>query len=228
MKNEEGNVVPLLTELADVLESLGSYEIIVVDDGSTDGTWAALQEQKRRLPTLRLVKFDRNYGQSAALWAGFKRVRGRIVITMDGDMQSDPCDIARMSVELEKGADVCLTYRVERQDSWARRFQSLVGNGMRNRLLRSDIRDTGSQLRAFHARCLENLPHFIGMHRFIGNLFLMCGRRVVQIPTRHRRRHAGAAKYGMGNRMWRGLKDLLAVRWMAQRTIRYKVEHEDD
>jgi len=228
MKNEEANVASLLEELQAVLESLGTYEIIVVDDGSTDGTWGVLCARKERTPALRPVKLDQNYGQSAALWTGLKRVRGRVVITMDGDMQNDPNDVPRLLAELEKGADVCLTYRARRQDTWARKVQSRIGNGMRNWLLHSDIRDTGSQLRAFHVRCLEDLPHFVGMHRFLGNLFLMRGCRVTQIPTHHRSRRAGVAKYGIGNRTWRGLKDLLGVRWMGQRMIRCRVEREDE
>lgn len=228
MKNEEDNINLLLEELAGVMRPLGSFEIIVVDDGSTDGTWGALQAQKAKTPELRLFKFDRNYGQSTGLWAGLKRVRGGIVITMDGDMQNNPGDIARILDEINKGADVCLTYRMNRQDSASRRFQSWVGNSMRNWWLGSDIRDTGSQLRAFRAHCIEDLPHFNGMHRFIGNLFLMRGCRVVQIPTHHRVRHAGVGKYGIGNRALRGLKDLIGVRWLSQRVIRYRMEHEDE
>ncbi|HUT24088.1 MAG TPA: glycosyltransferase, partial [Sumerlaeia bacterium] len=108
-----------------------------------------------------------------------------------------------------------------------KKIQSRIGNGVRNWLLKSDIRDTGSQLRAFRAHCLEDLPHFDGMHRFMGNLFLMRGCRVVQIAAHHRRRRAGKTKYGLGNRAWRGLKDVFGVRWLGQRMIRSKVERDD-
>lgn len=226
MKNEEDNVGPLISELAEVVEKIGSYEIIVVDDGSIDGTWGRLEAIRGQMPTLRPVKLDRNYGQSTGFWTGLKRVRGRIVITMDGDMQNDPHDIPLLLAELNKGADVCLTWRANRQDTWSRRMQSKIGNGMRNWLLSSDIKDTGSQLRAFHACCLDDLPSFEGMHRFMGNLFTLRGYKVVQIPTSHRSRHSGTAKYGMGNRALRGLKDLLGVRWLGKRMIRGKVETE--
>lgn len=227
MKNEEENVAPLLGELVGVMEPLGSFEVIAVDDGSTDGTFRALQSARQRFPQLRTIKLDKNYGQSAALCTALTRAKGKIVITMDGDMQSDPHDIPKLLSEIAKGADACLTYRARRQDNAARRFQSLVGNGMRNWILRSNIRDTGSQLRAFKASFIADLPRFVGMHRFIGDLLRMCGCRIVQIPTNHRSRHRGVAKYGMGNRIWRGLRDLLAVRWMSQRMIRCKVESED-
>ena len=177
---------------------------------------------------MRTLRFDRNYGQSAAFWAGLRRVRGRMVVMMDGDMQNEPRDIPKLLAELEKGADVCLTWRANRQDTRFKKFQSRVGNGFRNWLLSSEVRDTGSQLRALRADCLDDLPHFDGMHRFMGNLFLMRGWRIVQVPTSHRARRTGRTKYGLGNRMLRGLKDVLGVRWLSRRVIRYRVEHEDD
>jgi dolichol-phosphate mannosyltransferase len=146
---------------------------------------------------------------------------------MDGDMQNDPNDIPKILGELKKGAEVCLTYRANRRDSWFKKVQSRIGNGFRNYLLRSDIRDTGSQLRGYCAYCLADLPQFEGMHRFMGNLFLMRNYRIVQIPTNHRHRRAGTTKYGLGNRALRGLKDLLAVRWLSTRAIRYRVAKED-
>lgn len=226
VKNEEGNVVPLLEELLRVVGHLGSFEIIVVDDGSTDGTWRRLEEQKSRIPELRLVRLDRNYGQSTAFWAGLKRARGQILVTMDGDMQNDPHDIPRLLEELKKGVDVCLTWRANRQDTWFKKVQSRIGNGFRNYLLASDIIDTGSQLRAYYSYCLEDLSHFNGMHRFMGNLFAMRGYKIAQIPTNHRGRRAGTTKYGMANRALRGLRDVLGVRWLSGRVIKFKVKEE--
>jgi glycosyltransferase involved in cell wall biosynthesis len=227
MMNEEANVPALLDELCQVLEPLGLYEVIVVDDGSTDRTWEVLGEARTRHPALRRVRLGRNCGQSAALSAGLARVRGQIVMTMDGDLQNDPCDIPKLLEQLDGGADVCLTWRSNRQDSAFRRWQAKVGNGFRNRLLGSDIRDTGSQLRAFRVECLQGLPQFVGMHRFMGNIFLMAGCKVVQIPTNHRSRRAGKTKYGFGNRAWRGLCDVLGVRWLRMRHIQAPVASED-
>jgi glycosyltransferase involved in cell wall biosynthesis len=228
MKNEEENVVPLVEELSGVLAPLGKTEIIIVDDGSTDATWSRLLEIQTRTPNLRLVRLDRNYGQSAGFWAGLKRVRGRVVVTMDGDMQNDPNDIPKLLAEIEKGVDVCLTWRANRQDTKSKKIQSKIGNGFRNWFLESDIRDTGSQLRAFRSRCLEDLPRFEGMHRFMGNLFLMRGFQITQIPTHHRSRRAGITKYGMANRAIRGLRDLFGVSWLRRRIIRFGVGEERD
>ncbi|NQU42680.1 glycosyltransferase family 2 protein [bacterium] len=229
LKDEEQNVRPLLEELRGVLDGLGlAWEVIAVDDGSSDGTWEILLGLREATPGLRLVRLDRNYGQSTGFWAGLKRVRGQIAIMMDGDMQNDPRDIPKMLAEIAKGADVCLTWRANRQDTKWKKIQSRIGNGFRNRFLESDIRDTGSQLRAFRSKCLEDLPRFDGMHRFMGNLFLMRGFQIVQIPTNHRARRAGTTKYGMANRAIRGLKDLFGVRWLKQRVIKFGVEQEHD
>ena len=136
--------------------------------------------------------------------------------------------LAHLLKELDAGADVCLTWRENRREGWYRRIQSRIGNGARNRLLGSCIRDIGSQLRAFRAACVEDLVHFDGMHRFMGNLFLMRGCRLAEVPVRHRPRHAGTTSYGMWNRALRGLKDLLGVRWLGQRAIRYGVTDENE
>jgi dolichol-phosphate mannosyltransferase len=226
LKNEQDNVVPLIQEVQQAVEPLGTYEILAIDDGSTDNTWNTLVELKKTIPALRCLKHDRNHGQSAGLWTGLKNAVGEIIITMDGDRQNDPNDIPQLLAELEKGADVCLTYRANRQDSWSKKVQSKIGNKFRNSLLGSDIRDTGSQLRAFRADCIDNLPNFNGMHRFMGNLFLMGGFKLAQVPTHHRARVAGVSNYSMANRAFRGLKDVWGVRWLSQRAIRPKVAEE--
>ena len=228
LKDEKDNVRPLLEELRGVLDTIGrSAEIIVVDDGSADGTWDILGEMTGTIQGLRRVRFARNRGQSAAFWAGMSRARGAVTITMDGDMQNDPNDIPTLLAEIDKGADVCLTWRANRQDTRSKKIQSRIGNGFRNWLLSSDIRDTGSQLRAFRTCCLRDFTPFEGMHRFMGNLFIMRGCRIVQVPTNHRGRRAGKTKYGLGNRIWRGLYDLIGVRWLASRCVRYQVREED-
>lgn len=228
MKNEAGNATPLLEELTEVLRPLCPFEVIVVDDGSTDETWAELLACQEKWPQLRLVKMDQNYGQSTAFWAGLKRVRGEFAAMMDGDMQNDPHDLPKLLEAVRAGADVCLTYRANRQDSRWKKLQSRIGNGFRNRLLKSDIIDTGSQLRVFRAQCLEDLPFFNGMHRFMGNLFLMRGWSLVQLATHHRSRFRGTTKYGMANRAMRGLKDLIGMMWLNSRTIQYGVAEEKE
>lgn len=226
IKDEEENVLPLIEELQGVLQALGETEIIVVDDGSTDASWQRLLELQQNMPNLHLIQLDRNYGQSTGFWVGLKHVRGKIVVTMDGDMQNDPNDIPLLLDELKKDVDVCLTYRANRQDTRSKKIQSKIGNGFRNWFLKSDIRDTGSQLRAFYAYCLEDLPRFDGMHRFMGNLFLMRGFTMAQIPTNHRSRRAGVTKYGMANRAIRGLKDLFGVRWTQQRVLKFGIRED--
>ncbi len=230
MQNEEENVAPLLEELWQVLSDLDKpFETLVVDDGSTDGTWAVLERMQSELGgmgQLRIIQLAENRGQSTAFWAGLSRVRGDVVVMMDGDMQNDPHDIGKLLEALDQGADVCLTWRADRQDTKFKKIQSKIGNGFRNWLLKSQIRDTGSQLRAFRSECLSDLPHFNGMHRFMGNLFIAMGWKIVEVPTHHRARQAGVTKYGLGNRALRGFKDVLGVRWLTSRAVRYKVGRE--
>lgn len=229
VKDERDNVRPLLEELREVLDPIDrSWEVLVVDDGSTDGTWETLCALREEIAGLRLLRFRENRGQSAAFWAGLQRVGGPLAVMMDGDMQNDPHDIPNLLERIDDGADVCLTWRANRQDSWSKKIQSRIGNGFRNFFLKSHIRDTGSQLRAFRTSCLRDFTPFNGMHRFMGNLFLMRGCRVVQVPTNHRGRRSGKTKYGLGNRAWRGLMDLIGVRWLASRCLRYEVSEEDE
>lgn len=229
LKDEEENVRPLLEELDTVLASLSlPSEVVAVDDGSTDGTWQALEACKAQMPRLRMIRLDRNYGQSTGFWAGMKNARGRIIVTMDGDMQNDPHDIPKLLSEIKKGADACLTIRANRQDTKWKKMQSRIGNGFRNHFLQSEIADTGSQLRAVKAEFIEDLPPFEGMHRFMGNLYMMRGCKIAQVNTNHRGRRSGTSKYNAANRAWRGLKDLFGVAWLRQRQIRYGVAQRKD
>ena len=153
--------------------------------------------------------------------------RGRVVVTLDADLQNDPADIPALVAELAKsGATAVAGYRVDRRDSGWKRLQSRIANGVRNRLNRETIRDTGCSLKAFRADALRELALFNGMHRFLPTLIRMQGGSVREVPVRHRPRRYGKTKYGMWNRVFRGLADALAVRWMQRRALRYRVREE--
>jgi dolichol-phosphate mannosyltransferase len=203
------------------------YEIVAVDDGSSDGSLDELKSLKHDHPELHIVALAANAGQTAAFAAGFRVARGRVVVTLDADLQNDPADIPALVAELAKsGATAVAGYRVERRDSGWKRLQSRIANGVRNRLNREAIRDTGCSLKAFRADALRELSLFNGMHRFLPTLIRMQGGSVREVPVRHRPRRYGKTKYGMWNRAFRSLADALAVRWMQRRALRYRVREE--
>jgi len=203
------------------------YEIVAVDDGSSDGSLEELKALKRDHPELHIVALAANAGQTAAFAAGFRVARGRVIVTLDADLQNDPADIPALVAELAKsGATAVAGYRVDRRDSGWKRLQSRVANRVRNRLNRETIRDTGCSLKAFRADALRELALFNGMHRFLPTLIRMQGGSVREVPVRHRPRRYGKTKYGMWNRVFRGLADALAVRWMQRRALRYRVREE--
>ncbi len=217
--NEEENLEPLVREIAAALEPAGrSYELLLIDDGSTDAGPAAMAVLAAADPRIRIIRLGKNSGQSAALDAGFRFARGRIVVTLDADLQNDPSDIPRMLAELSR-ADVVCGIRANRRDSWTRRISSKIANGVRNRLTHEHVTDVGCTLRVCRRELLFDLPMFTGLHRFLPTLLKMQGGRVVEIPVNHRPRLHGVAKYGIGNRLWRALADLFAVRWMQKRWI---------
>jgi len=221
--NEEEAIGPCVEELHGVLEALGRpYEIVVVDDGSTDGTVRELLARKGRMPQLVILRLEGNHGQSAAFDAGFKAARGRIIVTMDADQQNDPADIPRL-LELTGRWDVVCGYRSKRHDSLVRRVSSRIANWVRNKLTHESIRDVGCSLRAFRAECVRGLKLYKGMHRFLPTLFRFDGWTVTEVPVGHRPRQRGKSKYGIRNRLFRGLRDLMAVRWMRSRWLNYKV-----
>ena len=226
IKNERENIEELVRRIQTALTPLGrAFEIVYIDDGSTDGSYELLARLCQHTPELRVLKFDRNYGQTAALDAGFRHARGDTIVMMDGDLQNDPHDIPRLLERLQH-TDVVCGYRVRRKDSWFRRIQSRIANAIRNWITHDSIIDTGCTLKAFHAHCLQNVKLHEGMHRFLPTLFQLEGFRVEQIPVNHFPRTYGKTKYSMTNRMFRALKDLLAVRWMQKRSLRYKIEKE--
>jgi glycosyltransferase involved in cell wall biosynthesis len=206
------------------MDSTGrSYEIVVVDDGSSDGTFEVLREHKKSMAELVAVRFASNQGQTAAFDAGFRTARGKIIATMDADLQNDPADIPRL-IALVGQWDVVCGYRQKREDSVVRRISSRIANGVRNRLTRETIRDVGCSLRAFRAECARGLKLFEGMHRFLPTLFRLDGFTVAEVPVNHRPRKLGKSKYGVFNRLFKALRDLFAVRWMQRRWLRYKIK----
>lgn len=225
--HDEAESLPLLwQELTVALEKGGwAAEVIFVDDGSTDGSGAVLRALQARDARIRLVHLTANHGLSAAMDAGLRRARGRIVVTMDSDLQNDPGDIPTLVSELG-GCDAATGWRRDRQDPWLKRVSSSIANAVRNAVLRDRVRDSACTFRAMHRRCLPDLPRFQGFHRFIPNLLRLAGHRVVEVPVHHRPRRFGASHYGIRNRLWTTSHDLLALRWMKLRQLQYEAKED--
>ena len=224
--NERDNLAPLVAEVGAALRGLGRpYEILFVDDGSTDGSDRALRDLSAAHPEVRVVTFAHNAGQTAAMDAGFRRARGGVVVTLDADLQNDPADIPALVSALE-GWDAVVGVRTERRDSLVRRVSSRVANYVRNRLSDERVADTGCSLKVYRRTALSRLVLYNGMHRFLPTLLKMEGFRVTEKPVGHRPRRHGDSKYGIGNRLLPSFQDLLAVRWMKRRRLRYEVKDE--
>lgn len=224
--DEEENVAPLLQGIREALDPTGKpYEVVLVDDGSKDRTHERLRAAAAADPRLRIVRFKRNAGQSAAFAAGFDSARAPVVVTMDADLQNDPRDIPALLEKIPEWDAVC-GWREKRQDTFVRRISSKVANRIRNWLSEETIRDTGCSLKAFKREALLKIHRFVGMHRFLPTLVKMHGYRVTELPVRHHPRQFGTSKYGVWNRAWRGLVDLLAVRWLKKRLVRYEIQEE--
>ena len=226
--NEEENVPLLLREIAAALEGKGwSYEIVAVDDGSKDRSLEVLRESRKDYPSLRVLRLAKNSGQTAALDAAWRAARGRLVVSLDADLQNDPADIPRMMQKLEEsGADMVIGVRVNRRDTWSRKMQSKIGNGVRNWITGDRITDTGCSLKLVKKEAVDRVRLFTGMHRFLPTLVRYAGYRVVEMPVNHRPRQFGESKYGAMNRAFRGLADCFAVRWMGKRMLNYEVREE--
>jgi len=216
--NEAESLEALAGEIRRALDGGQAYEVLFVDDGSTDRTPAVLRRLAEADGRVRVVRQRRRAGQSAALDAGFRRVRGAVVVTLDADLQNDPADIPRLLAELP-GYDLVCGVRTRRRDDWVRRLSSRIANGVRNRLTGERIADVGCSLKAYRAEVLRRVPMYDGMHRFLPTLMRLAGARVKEVPVGHRPRLHGETKYGVGNRLWKGLADLAAVRWIERRWI---------
>jgi dolichol-phosphate mannosyltransferase len=216
--NEEENVPILQGELTAALAGL-DYEIIFVDDGSRDATVQRIVPDSR----VRVLQFERNAGQSAAMYAGLHAARGAVAVLIDGDLQNDPADIPRLLAEIERGADLVCGYRAERKDTVVKRITSRVANFVRSRFTKDGVRDTGCTLKAMKRECIGALVPFKGMHRFIPALVKGAGYRLAEIPVNHRPRKFGESKYGLGNRALRATMDMFGVRWLLSRRLDYKV-----
>jgi dolichol-phosphate mannosyltransferase len=220
--NEEENVAILQRELIDALSGL-DYEIIFVDDGSRDETAARIAPD----PRVRVLRFEKNAGQSAAIFAGLNAVRSEVAVLIDGDLQNDPADIPRLLAEISRGADLVCGYRAQRKDTLVKRITSRVANFVRSRFTRDGVRDTGCTLKAMRRDCIAALVPFQGMHRFIPALVNGAGYRLVEIPVNHRPRRFGQSKYGLGNRALRATIDMFGVRWLLSRRLNYKLRKSD-
>jgi glycosyltransferase involved in cell wall biosynthesis len=221
--NEEENLPILIPRLIEVLEGIGKpYEMIFVDDGSTDRSRQFLKQKASQHPQIHVLGFKKNCGETAAGAAGLKEAGGEIIVTIDADLQNDPMDIPRM-LEYLKDYDMVTGWREKREDSWVKRITSKIANAVRNRLSGETIRDSGCTFRAYKRECLKNLKLFKGMHRFMPTLVKMEGFRVIEIPIAHHPREFGVSKYTTWNRVIRAFIDLLAVKWMRSRHVRYEI-----
>lgn len=201
---------------------LEGFEVLIVDDGSTDDTPRVLQRLVGAYPELRPIRFERNFGQSAATLAGFRAARGAWVSILDADLQNDPADLARLWDALP-GYDAGLGWRVKREDVWSKRVISRWANRVRNWVLGQSIRDTGCAVRIFPREVALRFPMFHGAHRFYGPLLIREGCRIVQIPVGHRPRPHGASHYNIWNRSIKVVVDLLGVAWLMRRPVRYQI-----
>lgn len=220
--NEQDNILPLLNEIHAVFANRIDYEVIVVDDGSTDQTPAILREAKSHSSRLRVLRHERGCGQSTAVRNGVKAAHAPWVATMDGDGQNDPADIINMLAVVQRPdcpPDLWLIagWRKERHDSWLKRISSKVANGVRGRLLHDKTPDTGCGLKLLRRETFLELPYFDHMHRFLPALVLRAGGQICSIEVHHRPRTRGQSKYGFHNRLWVGIIDLFGVRWLQRR-----------
>lgn len=225
--NEEQNLRTLIEEVVQALGQEGEFEILYVDDASTDGTLERLRELAREFPQLRILKHCRRCGQSTAILTGVRAARAEWVATLDGDGQNDPRDITRLLAERDRRADtpaMLAGWRQRRRDGWVKKLSSRIANAVRAGLLKDATPDTGCGLKLFRRSVFLELPYFDHMHRFLPALVRRAGGVVVCVPVEHRPRRAGRSKYGINNRLWVGIVDLIGVGWLQRRVKLPQVE----
>lgn len=221
--NEKENLKPLAEGIVNVMNSVARcYEVILVDDGSTDGSTEILKELCDQNTCFHCLIFQENCGQTAAFDAGIKNAKGKIIITLDADLQYDPGDIPLLLEKLNECDAVC-GYRAKRADTSLKRVSSKIANFVRNMLSDENIRDVGCSLKVFKKECMDQVKLFEGMHRFFPTLIKMEGYKVIEVPVNHFPRKHGYSKYSVHNRIFKSFKDLLAVRWMKKRYLNYKI-----
>ena len=219
--DEEANVAPMHRSILAAVEPLGaSFEIILVDDGSKDETFARSVQLARADPRVRVIKFRRNYGQTAAMAAGVEHARGAVLVTLDGDLQNDPRDIESLLAKIDEGFDIVVGWRHRRQDKLiSRKLPSRVANWLIGKVTGVPIKDNGCSLKAFRASVIKNIPLYSEMHRFIPAMASMAGPRIAQIKVRHHARQFGKSKYGL-SRIYKVFLDLLVIKTLASFTSR--------
>jgi dolichol-phosphate mannosyltransferase len=227
VRNEAENIRPLIEEIRAALTGVVDYEIIYVNDGSTDGTPQRLKEMQGVCPQLRVIRHEASCGQSTAVRSGVKAARGDWIATLDGDGQNDPADIPKLLAAVEPGVElVGGNRRHARRDNWIKRISSVIANGVRSRMLHDSTPDTGCGLKLFRRDVFLDLPYFDHMHRFLPALVIRRGGRVVSVPAHHRPRERGVSNYGTLDRLLVGIVDLFGVMWLQRRAKRPTVTEE--
>jgi dolichol-phosphate mannosyltransferase len=216
--NEEENVPELQNQLCEALREF-RYELVFVDDGSSDNTAGQVQLSD----SVRLLRFKKNAGQSAAMYAGIMAAKGEVIAMLDGDLQNDPADIPALVQKFHEGYDLVCGYRAKRKDTTFKRVQSRIANAVRSRFIGDGVRDTGCSLKALRKECRSALFPFNGMHRFIPALIRSAGYKITEMPVNHRPRIHGVSKYNFANRAWRATKDMVGVSWLLSRRMKYEL-----
>jgi len=231
MYNEAENVGPLLEEIQQAMQDWITFELVVVDDGSTDDTYKHLCEFQSTMPQLKILRHRCNYGQSAGIVTGVRSASSDWIATLDGDGQNNPSDIQLLYSALKNALEnysnvLVIGNRKKRQDNWLRRLSSRVAYIMRRCLLRDDCPDAGCGLKLFSKETFLTLPHFNHCHRFLPTLFKRAGGHIIDVPVSHRPRTHGQSKYGIKNRLWVGIVDLIGVMWLMRRPLQPEVADE--